>query len=103
MFQSRQQIKYFFIMKKILFPVILVALGTGSAFATMVAKKSTRALEPAYRIVSLGGGQFQCEDADQECSNIVSGDVCEWALDTSVELHRIGSGTMCGTPLYKIP
>lgn len=90
-------------MKKILFPVILVALGTGSAFATMLAKKSTQDLASGYRIVNFGGGQFQCEDADQECSTIVSGDACEWSVDTSVELHRIGSDTMCGTPLYKIP
>lgn len=90
-------------MKKILFPVLLVALGTGSAFATMSVKQSTNALESAYVIVDEGGGQFRCEDADQECSDVALGPFCIWEQDNTTELRSVGSGTMCGNKLHQIP
>ncbi|AYM99212.1 DUF6520 family protein [Chryseobacterium balustinum] len=90
-------------MKKFLFPVVLVLVGTGSALATNVAKKSNKALVPAYRIVSVGGGQFQCQNAEQQCSDVNNGIVCKWEVDGTTDLHNEGSGTMCGSELFEIP
>lgn len=90
-------------MKKVLFPVILVVLGTESAFATMMVKKSTKAVIPAYIRVSDGGGQFHCEAADQQCSDVAEGPFCIWEQDNSTELYNIDTGTMCGSKLYELP
>ncbi len=90
-------------MKKFLIPVVLILVGTGSALATNVAKKTSKALVPAYRIVSVAGGQFQCQNADQQCSDVNNGIVCKWEVDGTTDLHNEGSGTMCGSELFEIP
>lgn len=90
-------------MKKILFPVVLVLLGTGSAFATKVANESNKAVVKGYRIVAIGGGQFECQNTQQDCSTVNNGNVCLWADDSSVELHSAASETMYGDNLYELP
>lgn len=90
-------------MKKFLFPVVLVALGTGSAFATKVVKKSSQSLEAAYVRIDEGGGQFRCEDAAQDCSTVSLGPFCIWEQDNTTELRSVGSDTMCGNKLHQIP
>ncbi|WP_262152710.1 DUF6520 family protein [Chryseobacterium foetidum] len=91
-------------MKKILFPVVLIVLGTGSAFATMMAKENKKAIVKGYRIVDVGGGQFECQNTLQDCSNIAIGAFCQWTADPNVELHNAGaSETMCGDNLYELP
>ncbi|MBN9312955.1 MAG: hypothetical protein BGO40_10695 [Chryseobacterium sp. 39-10] len=90
-------------MKKIVLPVILIIVGTGSAFATMMAKKSMTAVN-GYKIINTGGGQFTCEDVGQKCSTTAVGDYCRWSSDNNVILHEIDSPeTMCGDPLYELP
>ncbi|OCK51214.1 hypothetical protein BA768_17370 [Chryseobacterium sp. CBo1] len=89
-------------MKKLIFPVVLVLMGTGSAFATKMVKESKQAIEAGYRLVNHGEGQFECINADQDCSNVASGKVCTWSADPSVQLRAVGSETMCGELLYEI-
>jgi hypothetical protein len=45
-------------MKKILFPALLVVLGTGTAFATKMAKQTNKAIVPGYVMVPDGNGNF---------------------------------------------
>lgn len=88
-------------MRKFIFPVALVLLGTGSAFATKVAKENKKAIVPGYRVVNLGGGQFSCEDAGKDCSNVNEGPICTWT-DGVTQLKTQVSPTMCGITLHEI-
>lgn len=89
-------------MKKFIFPVVLVLIGSGSAFATKAVKESRQAIESGYRLVNQGEGQFECVNADKDCSTIATNSVCTWSADPSVQLRAVGSETMCGELLYEI-
>ncbi|AZA47067.1 hypothetical protein EG346_02130 [Chryseobacterium carnipullorum] len=90
-------------MKKFIFPVALVLLGTGSAFATKVAKENKKAIVAGYRLVNNGNGTFSCLNAEKDCSDENVGPVCTWTSDPSVQLRELVSPTMCGTLLHEIP
>ncbi|MGE6394343.1 DUF6520 family protein [Chryseobacterium scophthalmum] len=90
-------------MKKFIIPAILVSLGTGAAFAGTANEKKTKSLIPAYRIVTVGENQTVCVDAQQSCDDVETPNICKWSSDTSVNLHRFDTPTMCGELLYKIP
>ncbi|WP_312304001.1 DUF6520 family protein [Chryseobacterium sp.] len=89
-------------MRKFIFPVALVLLGTGSAFATKVAKENKKAIAPGYRVVNLGGGQFSCVNAEKDCSDVNQGPICTWAVDGTTPLQSLVSPTMCGITLHEI-
>ncbi|REC60144.1 hypothetical protein DRF65_22605 [Chryseobacterium pennae] len=89
-------------MRKFIFPVALVLLGTGSAFATKVAKENKKAIVQGYRVVNLGGGQFSCVNAEKDCSDVNQGPVCTWSVDGSTPLQSLVSPTMCGITLHEI-
>ncbi|MCT2561822.1 DUF6520 family protein [Chryseobacterium herbae] len=82
-------------MKKFIFPVAVILMGAGAAFATKVTT-SNRAFVTAYRIDAVSG---QCIDAKQECST-QTGETCFWSADNVTPLHEL-SGTMCGEELFK--
>ncbi|MBP0613951.1 hypothetical protein J8J42_12975 [Chryseobacterium sp. cx-311] len=85
-------------MKKLIIPVILVAVGTGAAFATEAEQTKESAVVPGYHVVNVGPNETVCEITDKECDTdgIV---ICTWT-DSSV-LRDIGNGTMCGDPLFE--
>lgn len=89
-------------MKKFIFPVAMILLGTGSAFATKVVNEKTKANVPGYRVVNLGSGQFSCVDAGKKCSDINTGPICTWSIDGTTPLQSLVSPTMCGTTLHEI-
>ncbi|MBD8084646.1 hypothetical protein [Chryseobacterium caseinilyticum] len=90
-------------MKKFIFPVVLVLIGTGSAYATKAVKENKKAIEAGYRLVNHGGGQFECVDAEKECTTVANANVCTWTGPGSAQLRAVGSETMCGDLLYEIP
>ncbi|MBW8523820.1 hypothetical protein K0U91_01095 [Chryseobacterium chendengshani] len=89
-------------MRKFIFPVVLVLMGTGSAFATKVVKESKQAIESGYRLVNHGEGQFECINTGKDCSTVAGGPVCTWSVDNTVQLRAAASETMCGELLYEI-
>lgn len=88
-------------MKKLIIPVILATIGTGTAFATNASSK-TKAPVAGYRIVNVGTNQTLCVDAQQTCSDI-DGPVCRWSVDGVTPLYRFNTPTMCGAELHKVP
>lgn len=76
-------------------------MGTGSAFATKMVKESNQAIEAGYPLVN-NESQFECVNADKDCSTVATANVCTWSADHSVQLRAVGSETMCGELLYEI-
>ncbi|MCD0477808.1 DUF6520 family protein [Chryseobacterium sp. LC2016-29] len=88
-------------MKKILFPALLVVLGTGTAFATKMANKTEKATVPGYRMVQDENGDFACVAAGKNCSDIPTGPICQLADGT--QLQEQISETFCDNLLREIP
>ncbi|MBO9676354.1 MAG: hypothetical protein J7577_23130 [Sphingobacteriaceae bacterium] len=85
-------------MKKLIFPVAVILIGAGAAFATK-ATTSKKALVAAYRINAVTG---QCIDARQQCSTLGT-ETCTWTGDNATPLHDEPiSSTMCGEELFKV-
>ncbi|TXF77795.1 DUF6520 family protein [Chryseobacterium sp.] len=85
-------------MKKLIFPVALVVIGAGSAFATKASNAKDDAIVPAYRMDPESG---LCVEANQQCSTL-GGPVCKWAADGVTVLHDEPiSPTECGAELFK--
>jgi len=88
-------------MKKFLFPVAVILMGTGAAFATNHAEvNGKKASVDAYRIDNVTG---ECADAEQQCSDF-AGPPCVWTGDnTSHLVEKISDNpTMCGNELFRI-
>lgn len=88
-------------MKKILFPALLVVLGTGTAFATKMANQTNKAIVPGYVMIPDGNGNFTCEQAGKNCSDIPTGPICE--LSDGTQLKEQVSETFCDNVLREIP
>jgi hypothetical protein len=85
-------------MKKFIFPVAVILMGAGAAFATK-ATTSKNAIVDAYRIDAVTG---QCIEAQQQCST-EQGATCTWTGDGVTPLHDAPlSSTMCGEELFKV-
>ncbi|ALR29248.1 hypothetical protein ATE47_01300 [Chryseobacterium sp. IHB B 17019] len=85
-------------MKKLIFPVAVILIGAGAAFATK-ATTSKNALVDAYRINAVTG---RCISAEQQCSTLGS-ETCTWTADGVTPLHDEPiSSTMCGEELFKV-
>lgn len=85
-------------MKNLFFSAFIVLLGTGAAFASKKANNSTRAIVNGYHF---DAAQGICVNVQQDCSDIVTPEFCEWSEDGST-LRQFGE-TTCGAPLYKLP
>ncbi|ANF50316.1 hypothetical protein A0O34_07215 [Chryseobacterium glaciei] len=88
-------------MRKFFLPAVIVLIGAGTAFASHLAKNNSKAIVAGYRIVSLGGGQFSCENADKDCSDVETGPICTWS-DGLTSLKQFDTPTMCGETLHEI-
>lgn len=82
-------------------PVVVVLLGTGSAFATKVMHR-TNTIVPGYRLITNSNNELVCEDAGKECKLENDGPICTWSADPSVELKTFISPTMCGITLHEV-
>lgn len=86
-------------MKNLIFPAVLLLIGTGSALATKTAEKQKAAIVSGYRINAQTG---LCEITEQDC-NTQGVDVCVWSEDGTTQLRDAPiSPTMCGAPLFKV-
>jgi len=86
-------------MKNLIFPAVLLLIGTGSALATKTAEKQKAAIVPGYHINAQTG---LCEITEQDC-NTQGVDVCIWSEDGVTQLRdEPVSPTMCGSPLFKV-
>lgn len=84
-------------MKKLIFPVAVLLLGTGAAFASKM-NNGKRILVDAYHIDAASG---RCITDRQQCST-TPGDPCTWSEDSTVPLFNAPvSPTMCGDELFK--
>jgi len=90
-------------MKKFILPAILVSLGSGAAFAGNANSVKAKALTAGYRIVNVGPNETVCVNAQQQCDNVESDEICTWNVDGVTQLHSPDNPTMCGSFLYKIP
>jgi hypothetical protein len=81
-------------MKKFIFPVAVVLMAAGAAFATKVTTSKT-AIVSGYRVDAVSG---QCIK-ENKCSTI-PGETCVWSADNATPLHQL-SDTMCGEELFK--
>lgn len=88
-------------MKKILFPALLVVLGTGTALATNMASQTDKAIVPGYVMVPDGNGNFTCDAAGKNCSDIPTGPFCK--LSDGTQLQEKISETFCDNALREIP
>ncbi|MBT2559833.1 hypothetical protein J7E50_18080 [Pedobacter sp. ISL-68] len=85
-------------MKKFIFPVAVILMGAGAAFATK-AGTSKNVLIDAYRIDAVSG---KCINAEQQCSTL-GNETCTWTADSVTPLHEEPiSSTMCGEELFKV-
>lgn len=86
-------------MKKLIFPIALLVIGGGSAFATQSANADEKVIVPAYRMDPESG---LCILANQDCSTS-GGPICRWSVDGVTPLHDAPtSATECGNELFKL-
>ena len=86
-------------MKKLIFPIALMVVGAGSAFATQTANAKEKTVVPAYRIDPDSG---LCEVTGQNCNNVGT-ILCRWSGDGVTPLHDAPiSPTECGMNLFKL-
>lgn len=90
------------ILKQFIFPVAIVLMGAGAAFATNLAKQSESTLEIGYYKDPLSANPNQCKDSPVSCE-ISGGPVCSWtdANNTTHTLKRYVNETTCEMTLRR--
>lgn len=89
--------------KQILFPIIILLIGIGTAFATNASKKTESMLETGYRF-DPSATTVKCIATTVKCND--SGNLmCTWADANNVShnLMKYVNDTTCGIMLYRIP
>lgn len=89
------------ILKQFIFPIAIVLIGTGAAFATNMAKQSESMLEPGYRF-DPSAPVVKCIVTPVNCEPMGAA-ICTWTDANNVEhnLHRYVNDTTCGITLRK--
>lgn len=87
--------------KQILFPVIILLIGIGTAFATNASKKTESVLETGYRF-DPSATTVKCISTTIQCAPSGSS-VCTWtdANNVSHNLMKYVNDTTCGLILYR--
>lgn len=86
--------------RKFIFPVALVVLSAGSAFATNLSKTSNKAVKDGY--VFRPGEPVECQNTHISCED--SGvDICTANVGMGTETLYDLSGSICPDNLFEIP
>lgn len=91
------------ILKQFIFPVAIVLMGAGAAFATNIAKQSESMLEIGYYKDAMSTNPNECKASPVSCE-ISGGPVCSWtdpATNRTHTLKRYVNETSCELTLYR--